>query len=92
MGAVSSSFFVRGRSSGKTGPPGTALTPWYAGGLLCKRARKKGCRTTFCTRVPYGFIYSTIRVHTRGMGTDRAFCMVAEAGARGGPGRVRAGR
>ena len=25
--------YVRGRSSGKTGPPGTALAPWYAGGL-----------------------------------------------------------
>ena len=25
-------FFVRGRSSGKTGPPGTTLSPWYAGG------------------------------------------------------------
>ena len=24
---------MRGRSSGKTGPPGTALAPWYAGGL-----------------------------------------------------------
>ena len=29
--------YVRGRSSGKTGPPGTALAPWYAGGLLCLR-------------------------------------------------------
>ena len=26
-------FFVRGRSSGKTGPPGTTVSPWYAGVL-----------------------------------------------------------
>ena len=25
--------YVRGRSSGKTGPPGTTVSPWYAGGL-----------------------------------------------------------
>ena len=25
--------YVRGRSSGKTGPPATTVSPWYAGGL-----------------------------------------------------------
>ena len=25
--------YVRGRSPGKTGPPGTTVSPWYAGGL-----------------------------------------------------------